>query len=475
MVKTKVNWTSSTGEQFIFEYNVTRDRDASSVRNVNGTIHHISSAGSGDEKIASTGPKAKKQKGEEVVGYLKGYEIRRGANGNKNFHDHAACANSELQDFACALYDHKGMMCRAPRNSPITDIYWMDGSMFLVELMEIKQKFSGNDLGINFLHEYLSQPDVARRVGVVVMKPWTISRFTLRYEDNIQRVERSWEGKSESEKVDVNRDNTVKLRRQFSRMGFAVVADTPDWVDKWFMSMEKYRTMKPDDVKKTWQSKEAASQLPIPMPEKKYVKTEVDKELEKLLKGIMPDFDPNPAMTSRLEQQVAGLKQQMEEMRQQLTSLTGGASVPSLDNAINSLGEHTGSKLTDAKRQEIRRLVDAGANLYGINALHLAAAQYKNEDLFDLLINEYEMDMEAFDHIGLPALHVAACTNNVDGLRILIEKGADKNSLNRDGKTALDEVNEVGRNISDFGRSMWGAPGGMMGGSEYVQIRRLLN
>ena len=92
MVKTKVQWTSSTGQQFLFEYEVKKNCEASSVKDVSGKIYHVvvtnnnSVAGAGAaDKNTSTSPR-KKQKGEEVVGYLSGYELKRGDRGNKRFH-----------------------------------------------------------------------------------------------------------------------------------------------------------------------------------------------------------------------------------------------------------------------------------------------------------------------------------------------------------------------------------------------------
>ena len=96
--------------------------EARSVRDVHGTIYHTKSSPSStasatateadnnnnsDSKIASGSgiSSRKKRKSEEIVGYMRGYELRRGSNGNKNFY-HDADINSELYKFAntlCAL------------------------------------------------------------------------------------------------------------------------------------------------------------------------------------------------------------------------------------------------------------------------------------------------------------------------------------------------------------------------------------
>mmetsp|Transcript_33752 Transcript_33752/g.62124 ORF Transcript_33752/g.62124 Transcript_33752/m.62124 type:complete len:485 (+) Transcript_33752:69-1523(+) len=483
MVKTKVQWTSSTGQQFLFEYEVKKNPETSSVKDVSGKIYHVvtnnNSMAGATEKNTSTSPK-KKQKGEEVVGYLSGYELKRGDRGNKRFHIDADCVSGELQKIACSLYDSRGILCRAPRDSAITNILPMDGSMFLLEMIEIKSQFSGMDLGINFLHEYLSQATVRKRVGVVVMYPWTLNGGVLRYEDNVQHLKESVEGKSESEKVDVYRSNTVRLRRQYSRMGFKAVADTPDWVDSWFISMQKYKTVEPAAaIKSSWLSKEEARQLHVPMPVKKHVESNEDKELKQLLQDITPDYDPYGGQyTSGVREQIEGLQQQLSSLSDFVSTLTGGATLPSLQsiqgnvNRMSNLYPNGRSKLTDEKKLDIKRLVDAGANLHGINALHLAAASYKDDDLFDLLIDGYGMSVEEFDHIGRKPIHVAAIGQNADAVRVLIAKGADKNGKNKEGKTALEELNEDERNLGDFGAIFGSAA--MGGGPGLSQVRSLL-
>lgn len=271
-------------------------------------------------------------------------------------------------------------------------------------------------------------------------------------------------------------------------MGFAAVADTSDWVDNWFLSMNKYRTMQPTDIKHAWLSKEAVSQLDIPMPVKKHVNSEKDKELKQLLQDIMPDQDPYGGTNARMDQQLTEMQQQFTEIQQSLTSLssmissfTGGGPSPAIQSVqdrfrqMQELCGSVGSKLTNEKKLDIKRLVDAGASLRGIDALHLTAAAYKDEDLFDLLIDEYGLSVEEFDQIGRKPIHVAACTSNADGVRILIEKGADKDAKNKEGQTALQEMNQVERSMGDFGRAMFGGAGPMMGGPDFVRIRRLLN
>ena len=90
------------------------------------------------------------------------------------------------------------------------------------------------------------------------------------------------------------------------------------------------------------------------------------------------------------------------------------------------------------------RLVNAGANLNGIHALHYVASFYEESDLFDLPIDDYGIGVDQCDEDdGRRPIHVAACTKNANAVRILISKGADMNCKNYDGQAPLLEMNEV--------------------------------
>jgi len=95
-VKTRVDWTSPSGERFAFEYEAKRNPDASSVRDVSGTAYHhvggrelatAEAAAPKDEGTDGTKPRKKRRKGEgeEAAGYLKGYEITRAPTGTGTF------------------------------------------------------------------------------------------------------------------------------------------------------------------------------------------------------------------------------------------------------------------------------------------------------------------------------------------------------------------------------------------------------
>jgi hypothetical protein len=61
-------------------------------------------------------------------------------------------------------------------------------------------------------------------------------------------------------------------------------------------------------------------------------------------------------------------------------------------------------KLSEAS---MKKVVDQGASLDGINALHMAAAIYESRDLSEYLIGEHHMSVDKVDESGNLPLHVA--------------------------------------------------------------------
>lgn len=156
--------------------------------------------------------------------------------------------------------------------------------------------------------------------------------------------------KGKSNSNEYKRNTTIKLRRQFSRMGFAVVNDSPSlFVDMWYLSMDVYEHKESKDgIKANWLSEDAASQLVIPIPVKKYIDSkEEDKELRE---------------------------------------------------AIESLVSRKNKKdtLCDEDKAGFSRLVDAGGSLDDIYTLYYAAANCKAKDLLDLLIKKIPYGCQQF-------------------------------------------------------------------------------
>jgi len=422
MVTSRVTWNAPDGGSFTFEYEIEQHYEASSVKIVDGIIY------SNTEADTSSTETKKKQKSEKKVGYLNGYLIRRR---NASFHSDGDMVCEELHEFTISLFDSKGNECTAPDDSALAraNISASQGGMLLIEKMEIQHCHRGKDMGIHFLHELLALTSIKNSVGLVVMKPWTLN--CMAYEDNRTKMEEMRKNKSDSERNDIARSDTIKLRRQYSRMGFKAVQDSPQYADSWFLPMDLYKSRSKDDISSTWMSKEEAASLEIPMKPKKHFDSEKDKELKDLLHSKL--------------------------------------FASSSPYAMYNIPIPAESRLTESIKAEISKLIDEGASLKDINALHMAAAHYKSRDLFDYLIDEHKMEIEAFDGTGSYPLHVAACLSNTEAVQILLSKGAQKKAKNKDGKTPRQVLVEQERNMSSFHSML-----GIGGTSSNHQLKALL-
>ncbi len=193
---------------------------------------------------------------------------------------------------------------------------------------------------------------------------------------------------------------------------------------------------------------------------------EKDRELKDLIESLFPDDDyyrDGGETVASLNDSVQKLQRELQSMRETMAALPSVRNNPEIASIVNDvvgrqvndllsnlpeeIPDPNRSKLSNEKRAEIRRLVDAGASLNRIDALHLAASYYKQRDLFDLLIDEYGLGIEDPDHTSVlsPPLSVAACLGNCEAIEILLAKGANKNSRNSQGRTALQELKHSNR------------------------------
>lgn len=187
-----------------------------------------------------------------------------------------------------------------------------------------------------------------------------------------------------------------------------------------------------------------------------------DNELCDLIRSMLPDEDEYrdggatiAMMNEQIRQVRESMERQREAIRQSLVASYPNQEIGSIidevvDRQMNELQaklpeeipDPNRSKLTEEGRAEIKRLVDAGASLAKVDALHHAAGHYKQRDLFDLLIDEYGLGVDDPDHSSMLAtpLHVAASLGNCEAIEILLTKGADKKSKNSKGRNASQEV-----------------------------------
>jgi len=134
---------------------------------------------------------------------------------------------------------------------------------------------------------------------------------------------------------------------------------------------------------------------------------------------------------------------------------------------------NTSTGVTNEDKRQIQQLVQAGASLQGINALHMAAANYKSGDLFDYLITECHMRLDTFDHSGNLPIHVAVGCSNTAAVRILLDRGANKKAKNKDGLTPGRLLDKQRESIQDFSRVFGVGLGGMgipgLGGNDELK------
>jgi hypothetical protein len=185
-----------------------------------------------------------------------------------------------------------------------------------------------------------------------------------------------------------------------------------------------------------------------------------DELLKDLIKSLFPDDDyycDGGETVANLNREMSEMQRRVQNMRESLAaSVRGNPEIESIvndvmerelndvlsSNLLEEIPDPNRSKLSSEKRAEIKRLVDAGASLSRVDALHLAASYYKQHDLFDLLIDEYGLGIEDPDNDPLLSspLMVAAFCGNCEAVEILLAKGADKKYTNSEGRTALQEV-----------------------------------
>jgi hypothetical protein len=434
--KKSVEWTATNGQKFRFDLKLEKHYEASSVQSAHGTVYCMNEKGN---KRTSDG--AAKTEDDENVGYLYGYNIKRP---NRNFHEDGDIVCQELHEFTVKLFNENGSKCRVP-GPTMRGCDKSKGGMLLIEKVEIQRAFKGIDLGINLVHEFLVF--AKDQISLCVMNPSTLSKNTLRYKDNRELQIEATKDMNKSQESDYNREMTIKLRRQFSRLAFQPAKDTPEYVNFWVLLKSKYFST--SNPKSKWLSKEEATQLDdIPIKPKEHVESEHDTAFKQILKGLFsaPSFGAMPGL-------------QM-----------GPSGMP--------LFPRTACAMTPQVRQEMKGLVESGANLQAINALHMAAANYKSPDLFEFLLDDCGMSLTQLDHLGQQPLHVAAGCSNLAAVRVLLARGADKKAKNRDGETAKQMVKKIERSMADFERvmgvSMMGRGVGT-GGNESSQINRLLS
>ena len=86
---------------------------------------------------------------------------------------------------------------------------------------------------------------------------------------------------------------------------------------------------------------------------------------------------------------------------------------------------------------------------YNSTALHYAAIEGKKLNKVSYLLIDAGADVNSLDYLGSTALHHAVSKANIPLVKELINKGADTNIKNNKGKTALDLIEDIRKDINN--------------------------
>jgi hypothetical protein len=87
-------------------------------------------------------------------------------------------------------------------------------------------------------------------------------------------------------------------------------------------------------------------------------------------------------------------------------------------------------------RSQLRDIVSRGGDVNAARCLHFAVANQKSV-IVHMLVDEFGAKIDLKDSTGHTALHCAASTMSVDGMKTLIELGADKRQKSNDNETPV--------------------------------------
>jgi len=453
-----IEWTAPNGDKYAFKFSLKNyDVEISTVTSANGEITLISRA---TPNITATNADT----GKQVVGYLKGYILKLH---NMNFHEHADLVSSELQEFATALYGPDGLRTRVPANNILANTIPSKGGMLLIEKIEIQHCCWGMDMGINFIHNFLKF--VRNKAAFCVMNPYTLSESGLQFADNQTHTANAYEGKSPIEKFNISRGHSIQLRKQLTRIGFRAILPTPQYRDMWILSLDRYKSNSVNPSK-DWMSRQESRELTnIPIDDVRYAETEHDTKLRKVLEDIFRSSnaataDPIPGTPEQVAQIIAQMNEHMDQMKQNAEVLRSyGASeqdIAAIDRQIEELEENIGpylttsTALTPQAKDQIKTLVSQGGSLQAIDALHMSAANYKKDDLFEYLTGEMGMNPSKFDHNGETPLHVAVHVKNLTATKYFLNHGLHKNVRNENGLKPIELMEQEEECMADFDRVM---------------------
>lgn len=322
---------------------------------------------------------------ETEVGNLKGHLLRR-SRWYGDFHAMADSVSIELQGLACMFCEGRGDITRVPTG--LEEKGETIGNFLHIDSVQVAKDHRGKaDLGLHLVHHALG--------------------FLHLRSDDEKRFSSTDFGWKIAVMVPFGGEDTLKVQRHFSRMGFRQAGRNLDQFHAFYLTASEYFSSRPydktslGDATGRWKTKQEGEAIDIYVRPEQVEPTGADRVLNELV---------------RLH-----------------------VSRPCIDGAMPFIGF------------SIVSLVGMyGASIHNARALHTAAAaNMTNTFLLSTLIG-MGGNVNLGDECGLRPLHIAAASNNIAAISFLLAFGADKTLTDEKGDTALDCSRLAGRDECDF-------------------------
>ena len=332
----------------------------------------------------------------ETVGKLKGNLLRRP---NPNFFETADAISQELQELSVVFCNSVGIANRIKHPNMTNSPTATNGGGFLqIYTFEIRTDHQKKDLGLRMVHETLAF--LRGEWTLAVMVPGILSDRLREWPvPGVDRV-RERHVEPSPEEIAENAAAELKTQKHIARMGFSQAGRSRGRANLFFLTLDQYFPAGSDPAKamNRWISKERLETIGIFVPPEQYTPTGLDKDLADLLRGQ--------------------------------------------DSSETTL------------IQSVADLVGRGASITGATAIHIAAA---NSSLGPPVLRDLIRlggDVNSTDQDGNTPLHIAAATNSVQSIKILLAYRASRAQTNLIGETPLRCFEQGLQNTCDFKAAM---------------------
>ncbi|KAK8134785.1 hypothetical protein PG984_006797 [Apiospora sp. TS-2023a] len=150
------------------------------------------------------------------------------------------------------------------------------------------------------------------------------------------------------------------------------------------------------------------------------------------LPSLIPDFSTRPKWTDATE---------LDHVSEETIGIPGGFTSKRIDKTISAIA--TGK--VDFVRQYLDTSTDADILLHGVEAFENPEVPNNSGDDEDDTEEDGSLREDDVEITGVTALHLAACEQSSEVVKLLLERGADPNVIDRRGRTPLAEAAFWGR------------------------------